>query len=317
VQLTATGVEPVGNGAGHVAHRSGRVTRHRGTTQPDPRAQRPARAVGGPYPRSRSPAPDASDGPSVSTSTTEHATVSTPPDAPARRAQTRGLLVPGAALLAVLLLALAAFAGGGDPDPTAEAGAAATSPDGALDLQALERREPGDPLALGAVDAPVVMIEWADFQCRFCALFSRDTEPALVERYVADGTLRIEWRDLPILGEESWTSALGGRAAAEQGAFWEFHAAVFAEDRGVDRGQLTLDAVVAIAEDLGLDVERFRSDLEDPALLEAIQRDREEGQRLGATSTPAFLVNGQPILGAQPLEVFEAAIEQAAADAGA
>jgi protein-disulfide isomerase len=233
----------------------------------------------------------------------------------------RGLLVPGLALLAVLLLGLATLAGGGSDDDAAAPPADGAAAPGAgpqdadtLDLSAFERRIDGDPFALGDVDAPVVMVEWADFQCRFCAQFSRTSEPELIERYVEDGTLRIEWRDLPILGEESWTAALGGRAAAEQGAFWDFHHAVFADDRPVDSGELTLDGVIAIAADLGLDVDRFRADLEDPALLEAVQRDRQEAQRLGATSTPAFLINGRPILGAQPLEVFESAIEQAAGD---
>jgi protein-disulfide isomerase len=246
-------------------------------------------------------------------------------DAPTPRPSptSRGLVVPGLALLAVLILGLATLTGGGDEGATPPAGeGTAATGDGAqeapaLDLSTFERRIDGDPYAIGDVDAPVVMVEWADFQCRFCAQFSRTSEPELIERYVEDGTLRIEWRDLPILGEESWTAALGGRAAAQQGAFWEFHHAVFAVDRPVDSGELTLDGVVTIAGDLGLDVDRFRADLEDPALLEAVQRDRQEAQQLGATSTPAFLVNGRPILGAQPLEVFEAAIERSAEEATA
>jgi protein-disulfide isomerase len=259
-----------------------------------------------------------------------------------RRAPSRALLAPGLALFVIALLAVASFGGAEDtaPDggatpaasdvtdgadtevteqPLAETDTAEVEPstpaetDGRLDLA---RREPDDGMAMGAVDAPVVLIEWADFQCRFCAVFARQTEPELVERYVADGILRIEWRDYPILGEESLTAALGGRAAAAQGAFWEYHAAVFAEDRAVESGELTADGLVTIAGELGLDTQRFEADLDDPALFAGVQRDWQEGQQLGITSTPVFLVDGHPVLGAQPLEVFTELIDAAASEAG-
>jgi protein-disulfide isomerase len=243
------------------------------------------------------------------------------PPAPTGR-RSHQLLVPTFVLVAALLLGMAALGSGGTGDaPTggdATTTAAASEADAAgTDLTSFERRDPDDRLALGSPDAPVVLVEWADWQCRFCGVFARQVEPELVERHVAAGTLRIEWRDLPILGQESLTAALGGRAAAEQDAFWAYHEAVFAEDRGIDSGQLTAEALVELAGELGLDTERFARDLDDPALLAAVQRDHAEGQQLGITSTPAFLVGGQPLLGAQPVEVFDAAIEQALADAGA
>ena len=62
------------------------------------------------------------------------------------------------------------------------------------------RRIPGDPLAMGRVNAPVVLIEYSEFQCPFCGMFSRNTQPDLIKKYVTNGTLRIEWRDFPYLG---------------------------------------------------------------------------------------------------------------------
>jgi protein-disulfide isomerase len=240
----------------------------------------------------------------------------------------RNLLVPAFVLVVVVLLAFAAFAGGGDDTEVDTAGdAAATDPDAALpeqptddgpvDVSFVERRIDGDPYAAGAVDAPVVMVEYSDFQCPFCGVFARDTHPELMQRYVDEGILRIEFRDTPILGEESITAALGGRAAAAQGAFWEFHDEVFSEDRERNVGELGEDRLVEMAADLGLDPDRFRADMNDPAALEAVQRDRQEAQQLGVSSTPAFLVNGRPILGAQPTEVFLTVVEEAAAEAGA
>jgi protein-disulfide isomerase len=242
-------------------------------------------------------------------------------------ASSRNLLVPAFVLVVVVLLAFAAFAGGGDGEPAADTAndaagtdAGATEPeqptdDGPVDLSFVERRTDGDPYAVGEVDAPVVMVEYSDFQCPFCGVFARDTHPELLERYVAEGILRIEFRDTPILGEESITAALGGRAAAAQGAFWEFHDEVFAEERERNVGELGEDRLVEMASDLGLDPDRFRADMNDPAAMEAVQRDRQEAQQLGVSSTPAFLINGRPILGAQPTEVFLNVVEEAAAEA--
>jgi protein-disulfide isomerase len=255
---------------------------------------------------------------------------STAPSPGTSASRSRNLLVPAFVLFAVLLLAFAAFVGGGDDEAAtpdgAEAGAEAgaepeqtapTAEGEAFDPRSVERRLEGDPYAMGAVDAPVVMVEYSDFQCPFCGLFARDTHPELVDRYVADGTLRIEFRDTPILGEESVTAALGARAAANQDAFWDYHDEVFSRDRERDAGELAPDRLVEMAASLGLDVDRFRADLEDPATMEAVRRDRQEAQQLGVSSTPAFLINGRPVLGAQPLEAFVSVIEEAAAEAGA
>jgi protein-disulfide isomerase len=243
---------------------------------------------------------------------------------------TRSLLVPALALVAAIGLAVAAFAGGGDSEVAEEGnqeqaleeGGPEVEEDQPTDEQAelleqLERREEGDPLALGDVDAPVMMIEWADFQCPFCGSFARDTKPELLDRYVEEGVLRIEWRDFAILGEESQTAALGARAAAEQGAFWEMHDEIFAEDRERNAGHLDEESLTEVAGDLGLDVEQFTDDFGDPAHVEAAEEDLQLGETLGITGTPAFLINGRPLIGGQPTEVFIEAIDQAAAEADA
>ncbi|MFK5633921.1 MULTISPECIES: DsbA family protein [unclassified Ornithinimicrobium] len=198
----------------------------------------------------------------------------------------------------------------------AEAGSATVQDPSAQEdpLLAVVRRDPQDGLAVGDVDAPVVIVNYSEFQCPFCGKFARDTAPALQE-YVDDGTLRIEWRDFPYLGPESMTAALAGRAAAAQGEFWAFHDAMFADQQPPNSGRLTEDHLVGIAETVGLDTEQFVEDLSDGAAREAVEADFAEGQAIGVTGTPAFLVNGRPIIGAQPTEVFLQAVEQAADEA--
>jgi protein-disulfide isomerase len=239
---------------------------------------------------------------------------------------TRSLLVPALALVTALGLAIAAFAGGddgpaGDADEGLEHSGAeeqdADADERAELLERLERREEGDPLALGDVDAPVLMIEWADFQCPFCGAFARDTKPELIDRYVDEGLLRIEWRDFAILGEESHTAALGGRAAAEQDAFWALHDEIFSEDRERNAGELGRDSLIEMAGDLGLDADQFAEDLGDPAHEQAAQEDLQIGQALGITGTPAFLINGRALIGGQPTEVFVEAIDEALDEADA
>ncbi|MDN3296441.1 thioredoxin domain-containing protein [Streptomyces ficellus] len=178
------------------------------------------------------------------------------------------------------------------------------------ELEKYARRDAKDALAAGRADAPVVLIEYADFRCGYCGKFARETEPELMRKYVADGTLRIEWRNFPIFGEESERAARASWAAGQQGRFWQFHRAAYAEgakEKGFSRERLT-----ALAEEAGVrDLDRFGRDLDSEAARKAVGEDQEQAYALGATSTPSFLVNGRPIAGAQPMEAFTSAIDAA------
>jgi protein-disulfide isomerase len=197
--------------------------------------------------------------------------------------------------------------------PTSEAGQQPGT--AGQDASPLARRQAHDPMALGKQDAPVVMVSYSEFQCPFCGKFARDTEPTLIKDYVDKGILRIEWRDFPYLGEESLTAARAGRAAAAQGKFWEFHDAMYAAQLPPNSGRLTEEYVTGVAKKIGLDTDRFAKDLTSAELAGAIQRDFQEGQSIGVTGTPAFLINGQPVIGAQPTTEFVKVIEQAAKSA--
>lgn len=249
----------------------------------------------------------------------------------------RSVLIPAAVAVIALLVTAAAFMAS-RPGPTASgaqgaptsASSRSTGPAAVVEtpapkdsttdpvieeLKALARRKPGDPLALGKPDAPVVLISYSEFQCPFCGKFARDTEPTLISKYVDAGVLRIEWRDFPYLGDESTTAAVAGRAAAAQNRFWQFHDALYADQQPVNSGRITKEFLTGIAKKAGLDIARFSADLGDQKLRDAVETDFSEGQRIGVTGTPAFLVNGTPIMGAQPVDVFERVIEQARAAA--
>ncbi|WP_062639986.1 DsbA family protein [Streptomyces maremycinicus] len=184
-------------------------------------------------------------------------------------------------------------------------------------LLALARRDPSDALAVGRADAPVVMIEYSDFQCPFCGQFARKTEPELLRSYVDKGVLRIEWRNFPVFGEESEQAALAGWAAGQQKKFWEFHDVAYSKPRERNAGEFSAENLIDMAREAGItDIERFQADMASGKARSAMQKDQEEGYNLGVTSTPAFLINGRPILGAQPTATFKEAVEAAAKAAG-
>lgn len=200
--------------------------------------------------------------------------------------------------------------------PVSSPSAEATPDEQQKALLSLARRNPKDPMALGRADAPVVMIAYEDFQCPFCGKFARETKPELVRTYVDKGVLRIEWRNFPVFGTESEQAARAAWAAGRQGRFWQFHDIAYAKERPRNQGYFSSSRLREMAREAGVaDLARFEADLKSDAADAAVSKDREEGYALGVSSTPAFLVNAQPILGAQPLSTFSAAIEKAAGEA--
>ncbi|MEJ2866490.1 thioredoxin domain-containing protein [Actinomycetospora sp. OC33-EN08] len=215
-----------------------------------------------------------------------------------------GLVLVVLAVLAVVTLTSSRDGGTGAPtsqDPVAQA------------RLAVPRRAADDPLALGRPDAPVVITEWGDFQCPFCRLYATTTEPELIRQYVDSGQVRIEWHDFAYLGPESVLQARAARAAARQDRFWDFHAALYRDQRPENRGEVTEATLTDEAAQLGLDVARFRADLADPAVAQAVADDQALGSRLGVGGVPSFVVGDQLIFGAQPLPTFQRALDTALA----
>ncbi|MFE3887111.1 DsbA family protein [Streptomyces lydicus] len=176
------------------------------------------------------------------------------------------------------------------------------------------RREDGDPLAVGKKDAPVVLVEYADYQCSFCGRFTRETQPGLIKKFVDAGTLRIEFRNFTVFGADSERAARASWAAGQQGRFWQLHDELYAKTR---KGKaLAEDKLVELARSSGVaDIDKFRTDMKSEDAERALKKDQDEGYQLGVQSTPSFLINGRPVAGAQPAEVFAQAVKDAAARA--
>jgi protein-disulfide isomerase len=110
--------------------------------------------------------------------------------------------------------------------------------------------------------------------------------------------------------QRAMPAAMASEAAGKQGKFWEMHDKIFENQK-----DLTDENFVKWAEELGLNVEQFKKDLNDPKLQEKIKNQQALGMQLGARGTPAFFINGRFLSGAQPVENFKKVIDEEVAKA--
>ena len=226
----------------------------------------------------------------------------------------------GAAALAVLALVyvVSLRVASSDVDSTSPADSqreeVTEEPSGAdSGASAVIRRNADDPLSIGSVDAPAVLVVYSDYQCPYCAAWNDETLPVLME-YVDDDQLRIEWRDLNVYGQDSERASLAAYAAGLQGKFWEYHEALFKDGETRQPDELSEEGLVALAGDLGLNTEQFSYDMNSNETLDQIFVNALEGVELGAHSTPSFVLNDMTLVGAQPTEVFVGAVDEVLAD---
>jgi protein-disulfide isomerase len=159
----------------------------------------------------------------------------------------------------------------------------------------------GDAYSDGPVDAPVTVVVWSDYACGYCARVQA-TLDQLSRLYPEQ--LRWVHRILP-LDEDYTLAAEVSLAAAAQGKFRPMHSRLFAL-----RGRVTRAEAELVARQLGMDMIRFRADLDAGTHRGEIRDDTRDAVELGVTGTPAFFINGRPVTGNQPLKVFVDVVEE-------
>jgi protein-disulfide isomerase len=143
---------------------------------------------------------------------------------------------------------------------------------------------------LGPKDAPVTLVEFADYQCPYCAKVN-----PLVQQLEKEygNKLAVVYKDFPLpMHKDSEKASEGARCAGEQGKFWEYHDVLFSTHQ-VDIASLKMHAG-----ELKLDQAKFDTCLDSGAEAAAVKKDLEEGRRLGLTATPSFFANGHFFSGA-------------------
>ncbi len=154
---------------------------------------------------------------------------------------------------------------------------------------------PRDGRVLGDPNAPVLVVEWGDYQCPACLQFQQVFFPQLLKDYVATGKIRFEYRDFAFIGDESKLAAEAALCAQDQGKFWEYHDALFANQRGENVGSFAAARLKRIAEVVGLDMGRFNSCLDSRQHQGEVEAMHQEAQSLGVNATPTFFVNGKKL----------------------
>ncbi|TQF17545.1 disulfide bond formation protein DsbA [Myxococcus llanfairpwllgwyngyllgogerychwyrndrobwllllantysiliogogogochensis] len=139
---------------------------------------------------------------------------------------------------------------------------------------------------LGPVDAPVILVEYGDFQCPFCGQAYEEVNKVLASM---GDQLRYVFRHFPLTQAHPYAlqAAEAAEAADGQGKFWEMHGMLYENQQALDP-----ESLLAYAQKLGLDMERFTREVSEHRYLERIRRDFMGGVRSGVSGTPGFFING-------------------------
>ena len=155
---------------------------------------------------------------------------------------------------------------------------------------------------LGADDASLTLVEFADFQCPFC-MRVQPTIKALLEKH--KGQMRLVYMHLPLpMHSTAKAAAMAAWAAGQQGKFFEYHDRLFAL-----KGKIRPENYEQIAQDLKLNIAKFNNDRQSPQALAQVEADQQQAEKLDINGTPTFVLNGVLMPGVFTVEDFEEAIK--------
>ncbi|HET7585407.1 MAG TPA: thioredoxin domain-containing protein [Gemmatimonadaceae bacterium] len=170
----------------------------------------------------------------------------------------------------------------------------------------------------GNPDAPVQVLEFADFQCPACAQFSTLTEPDIRQRLVDQGTVSFRYFDFPLQQHQnSLRASIAAACAADQGKFWPMHDLLFQQQPYWSEERNPRGKFLEYAAQAGVDQSAWKSCYDEQRHLERIMDNSAEGERRGVTSTPTFIIGTQMIAGALAYDQFKALVDTALAHAPA
>ncbi len=227
-------------------------------------------------------------------------------------------MIPASILVAGVLIGLSIIAsnagwfgkskGGGSG--TADVGGNDVGLGAAADVLKIGERD----VIMGDLNAPLTIVEYADFQCPFCGRFYETTGKQIREDYVKTGKVKVIYRDLAFLGPESVASAEAAECSKDQKSFWAFHDALYdaeIKDGAENNGNLDKDLFVKLAKQVGMsDIPAFTSCIDSNKYAEEVKNIGTGATALQVNSTPTIFVGETKIVGAQPIGVFKTEIEK-------
>ena len=167
------------------------------------------------------------------------------------------------------------------------------------EMRANPRKMIGDSPTTGASEQRIVLVEFSDFQCSYCAEVEQRLKQ-FMENHQREVTLVYKNFPLTAIHNDAMPAAKAAWAAGQQGKFWQYHDALFAQ-----QDKLGEALYVATAKTLNLDLEQFNRTRSGDAASKAIQQDMAIAQMLGITGTPFFVMNGEAFSGAVQLSDME------------
>lgn len=178
-----------------------------------------------------------------------------------------------------------------------------------------------DPV-LGDKNAPVTIVEFSDYECPFCKRHFDETLPQLIKNYIDTGKVKLVFRDLPLAFHDpiATKEAVAANCAREQGGdskYFEYHDEIFTRTKSNGNGLSEAD-LATIASDVKLNINSFKTCIQDPAQEEEVKKDLADAAAAGASGTPTFIIgkstengviDGDLVVGAQPYAVFQTIID--------
>ena len=188
------------------------------------------------------------------------------------------------------------------PQPGAQAAPPGAEP--TPEFRRYEIPEDGNPV-LGPDNAPITIIEFSDYECPYCQKWHTQAWPQLQAEYGEQ--IRLVYRDFPLTSIHANASpaAVAANCAGEQDMYWPYNEKLFTNERSL--GRTTYEFY---AEEIDLDLDAFKECMESGRHVEEVEADYQFAATLGIRSTPTFFVNGIPVVGAQPFEVFKDLIDK-------
>lgn len=162
----------------------------------------------------------------------------------------------------------------------------------------------------GSEEAKVIMVELTDYECPYCKRYVDEALVQIDKEYIATGKIKYILRDLPLSFHQfSQVTAEAARCAGDQGKYWEMHDKLFATQETWSQGTDN-SLFKTYASQLGLKTEDFNSCLDSGKYSQIVKADLSLAEKVGASGTPTFFINGQKLVGAQPYTAFKALIDQ-------
>lgn len=169
----------------------------------------------------------------------------------------------------------------------------------------------GDDPTLGNPEAPVTIVEFADFQCPFCGRFYNTAGKEIIEKYVKTGKAKFVYRDFAFLGPESEWAGMASECADEQGKFWQYHDYLYTNHNGENEGAFSKGNLKKFAKELGLNQEQFNQCLDSEKYLTEVREDTAYGRDVaGVSGTPTVFINGRPTVGAVSFAELDKVIQE-------